>query len=479
MRKLLSCASLFVLMIGNVPCVATAKPKAVNYQAVTSIKASSQWVEVQPGQNINHGSNLVSGMPDRKWWLEFNDPYLSQYIQKALAQSPTIKSALMKIDQGRAQVRQSLSYQLPSIATSGVANRIHLPTHLVPNSVINRNFNAYALFGSVQYELDLWGKYWNATQAARQEVKALQNDEKAMEVLLAADVATAYFNMIRAEQLVDYNQQYIHTLQELLRLTTANYQVGLDPYETVLRLQRDIAQKGKDLNAFQEQKELFAHQLSVLTGVEPATIQQLPHKTLDQVEIPQQVQMGLPLLVIRQRPDIRAQEERLEKLNIDVRIARKNFLPTIKISDFVGFSTQKFKTLFDGDSFFNILAGSIGQSVFQGGKKLADLRLQQAAQREQIENYRQSILKALQEVEDSLVTLQRSYADQKKNTQAVHASENSVFIADSLYHAGLGTRLDLMQAQNERLGYQSSAISDRANTANAIVSLYKALGGGF
>jgi NodT family efflux transporter outer membrane factor (OMF) lipoprotein len=344
---------------------------------------------------------------------------------------------------------------------------------------LERDFNAYALFGSVQYELDLWGKYWNTSQSARQELKAIQSDEKAAEVVLATDVANAYFNMIRAEQLESYNQQYLQGLRELLELTNLNYQIGLEPYETVLRLQRDIAEKEKELNGFYEQKGVYAHQLSTLTGIEPKRVEQLPHKKLEQIELPLDVQMGLPLLLIKQRPDLIAQEERLKAFNIDVRIAKKNFLPTIKLSDYFGLSAQKFKNLFDGDAFFNILVGSISQSVFQGGKKIADLRLKQAIQREQVESYRQSVLTALREVEDGLVALRRSYEDQEKNQKALQSSTDSMTVANALYQTGLDSKLSLLKARNEFLNYKSTEISDRASTATAIVGLYKALGGGF
>lgn len=475
MKKLLSFFVVLALL-NDSPCLAKNKSRAV---IISPITATSQWVEVKQGGSTNNLPILTKDMPDRKWWLEFKDPYLSEYVQTALIKSPTIKVALIKIDQGRAQVRQQVSNQLPSMNASGIANRIHLPAQLVQNNFIERDFNAYALFGSVQYELDLWGKYWNTTQSARQELKALQNDEKAVEVVLAADVSNAYFNMIRAEQLELYNQQYLKGLQELLALTNVNYQIGLEPYETVLRLQRDIAETEKKLSTSQEQKGLYAHQLSTLISMEPRTINQLPHKQLEQIELPIQIQMSLPLLVIHQRPDLLAQEARLKEFSIDVRVAKKNFLPTMKISDYLGLSAQRFKNLFDGDAFFNILIGSVSQSVFEGGKKLADLRLKQSVQREQIENYRQSILVALREVEDSLAALKRSYEDQEKNRKEVQSSLDSMTITSTLYQIGLDSKLSVLKAKNEFLNYKAVEISDRANTATSIVNLYKALGGGF
>lgn len=475
MKKLLI-FFIMVTLLNGLPGWATSKSKTVK---ISPVSDTTQWVEVPQGHSINHLSSLTNDMPDRKWWLVFNDPYLSQYIQTALVKSPTVKVALIKIEQSRAQVRQEISNQLPSISVSGIANRIHLPVQLVQSNFLERDFNAYALFGSVQYELDLWGKYWNTSQSARQELKAIQNDEKAAEVVLAADVANSYFNMIRVEQLESHTQQYLKGLQELLELTNLNYQIGLESYEAVLRLQRDIAEKEKELDSFHEQKGVYAHQLSTLTGIEPKQANQLPYKKLEQIELPLDVQMGLPLLVIKQRPDLIAQEERLKAFNIDVRIAGKNFLPTIKLSDFFGLSAQKFKNLFDRDAFFNILVGSISQSVFQGGKKIAELRLKRELQREQVESYRQSVLTALREVEDGLVVLRRSYEDQEKNRKALQSSSDSMTVANALYQTGLGSKLSLLKARNEFLNYKSAEVSDRASTATAIVGLYKALGGGF
>lgn len=490
------------------PCLALAMLCAIHwFQPADGIKPEipvdlpPQWVEAPALLSGQATATLQSRMPDRRWWLAFQDNCLSEYIQTAITNSPNLRASLERIAQARAQVRQAIGDQLPVVKGAINGGQVNIPSELHKNiklpipqnnplfsSFNNLNnlspfslkrLNFLTLLGSASYEADIWGKYWDITKSARKEVQASEADTRASEVMLQAEVAMAYFDLLRAEALYCLTERIVDKMKETRDLMALLYQNGLETIDNLLRIERDIAEREADLNAYKQNMSLAAHELSTLTGMPPQTYSKMPRSRLEQVTVPVCLDTGLPLVVIAQRPDVAAQELRLERAGINVRVARKKFLPTIRVSDFFGFTAVKGGQVLDGSSFINAIIGNGEHTFFQGGKVLANLRLEQARQREQIETYRQTILTALKEVEDSLSKLLRAYEDQETNDQERKASSQVLQVTQALYQNGLRARLDVLKAENELLLREVRAIQAKTDKLVATVELYKALGGGY
>lgn len=424
------------------------------------------------------GVVLSNRMPNRQWWLDFNDPYLTHYIQTAIQNNPSLQAAFARIAQARAQVKQAIANQLPTLSTGLFIGRFIVPRNLRNNGFLNDHIDIFTVPFTVAYEFDLWGKYWDMTKSARKEVKAQEADSKASEVLLAAEVATAYFKMILAEELYNYSQNYVVRQQESRALTESLYQSGLASLDAVLQIDREITQTETYLHQYQAQKGIYAHQLATLAGEEPKVFDEMPRTPLAQIQLPEQLDAGMPLTAIFQRPDIQAQEARLQRSRIDVRVARKMFLPTARVSDYFGWGSDRIGNL-SGDGFYNLLLGSANQPLFQGGKILGNLRLRQAQLREQLETYRQKVLTALKEVEDSLSDLRRRIDDAGSANHTVSLERSTLELTRSQYQSGLNSRIDVIKAENDLLYDQALAMQIKAATAQAMINLYKALGGGY
>jgi multidrug efflux system outer membrane protein len=249
--------------------------------------------------------------------------------------------------------------------------------------------------------------------------------------------------------------------------------------DEVIRANRDVALAQTSLTMYQQQQALFAHQLAVLVGRTPVSAEHLQRGNLDQLSLPSQTDVGLPAELVERRPDILASEKRLERAAIDVRVARKAFLPTINLGGQLTLASQRFQDVFNWDNKVDVQNVGIKQPLFQGGKLIAGVRFRQARQREQLENYRQTILTAFREVEDQLALLKSNYESLNSNTERLELTKDSLHIAEEQYQQGLIPHLNVLQSETNLAQYQQLIAQSKADAMIATVNLFKALGGGF
>lgn len=438
-----------------------------------------QWVEACPAELGKSCAQLSATWPERVWWLQFGDPLLAKYIEKAVSRNPDLRAAGERVLQARAVVRQAIAQQLPSVAVSPQAFRLGLPNIRRTTNINIKHISAFSVPLSVSYEADIWGRRWDQTLSSRRALRAAEWDLRSAEIVLISEVATAYFNLIRNDALAALQSEYLRNLCEIWDLRMALYTSGLGSLEDVLAAERSYSRAEIDLHAIQENRGLFAHQLMILTGEPPEPLDAISRASVEDIRLPNQVDAGIPVALIARRPDIQAQEALLERAKIDVRVARKAFLPTARFNGLFGFIMENLESLGKGSGFFSLIYGSVNQPLFQGGKLLADLRLQQAKQREQVEHYRQTILNALKEVEDSLKKLRANYEKLSSNQQEKEADLENLTLIQDLYQKGLNSRLNEIEAENLVIYANTMDASLKMDVAISTVSLYKALGGGY
>lgn len=445
------------------------------------ITAQASW---QEGRDIALGerdAQLTSSFPQKRWWVKFHDPWLTQYIDKAVQYNNGLRAAIIRIQEARAEVQESAAAELPSTNLSPAYYRVNLPhtaalgSHLPFPSVLN----LMTLPFQASYELDLFGRNRNRVQSAEKEADATELDGQAALISLTGDVAGAYFNLIRMDALVQSQTENLQLLSRVHALKQSQNRMGLVSSDEVIRADRDVMQAQTNLANFRQQQALYAHQLSILTGNPPVAADRLPRTPMDSLALPTEIESGIPSDLVTRRPDVLAQEKRLEKAHIDVTIARKAFLPTINLGNMLGYGGTQLGKLVTGNNLFNLFSTSVSQPLFQGGKLDAQLKYRKAVQREQLENYHQTLLNALKEVEDNLALLRADFENLDSNRKRMDLTAHDLALRQNLYEQGLSPHLDVLQAQSEMIGYQQINIQSRGDAAIAVVNLYKALGGGF
>lgn len=474
-RVKVSLALITVISLGSsfscIPALAKTKKEIIPPPVTTK-----DWAETQEPLKGHVSTVLAQTFPDKQWWERFNDPQLTGYVSAAVNNNPTLNAALSRVVQSRALARESIAKEMPSINLNPGVVRLGLPDMggNFPSSLTMFNLPIQA-----SYELDVWGKNLDKIKSAKRQAQASEFDSKTVLNMITSEVASAYINLLRTDELIETQEENLKLLQRLEELKSSQHEIGLISLDEVLRAKRDVLQAQSNLSTYRQQQASFSHQLSILTGSPPAAEGSLERGSLDKLSLPQETATGLPSELITRRPDILVQERLLEKAHFDVQAARKAFLPSFNLSAMLGLGAGSIGKVFDWDNFFSLISGTIGQPLFNGGKLKAQLEYSKAKQKEQLENYRQTILTALKDVEDSLSSLRSGYEQLDSGNQRLSLTEHDLKLAQNLYQQGLIPRLNVLQTQSELIQYRQSVIKSKADTAIATVSLYKALGGGF
>jgi multidrug efflux system outer membrane protein len=453
------------------------------------VKAGAQWEEAVPtvgtvssGETVKSSSMLSTKLeaqfPDKEWWNQYQDSYLARYMSDALRDSPRLEASIHRIEQSRAQVMKIRSDQLPHLAFSPGYAHLGLPS-LGGGGDLPSNISLFLLSFMPSYQVDLFGLNADRTRSARTELKAVEQDSRSLLLSVQGEVATAYFNLLRADYEVSSQQESLELFQKIHSLKENQHQAGLTSYDEVIRSERDVAQALTNLTNYKQQQAMFAHQLAVLTGRPPQSESHLERGKLQDFQLPSTTQMGTLDGLLTRRPDIAAQELRLKRSAIDVTVARKRFLPTIKLSAYAAWAGSTLGKTFSSDSFSNIEMAQGNQQIYEGGAWVGEKRLQRAKQKEQIANYRQTILTAMKEVEDQLSLLKTSYDALNSNSERLDLTKHSLEITQDQQNQGLIPKLNVYQAQSELLQYEQLKAQSKSDAAIATVNLYKALGGGF
>ena len=309
-----------------------------------------------------------------EFFAKFNDECLYNYINEAIENNHNAKQATYRVEQYRQQVKYSFSKELPSFSVAANYLGIHVP--LLDNFELQKN--AFILPFMANYEADFLLKNRDKTKGTKKVYEASKFEEKAVYLSLLADVATVYTNILEYDELIILAQEKVGIYTEILRRDTKKFERG-----TINTSQLNISAKNletakNELEKIQKEQEILLMQLAVLTGKSADCISDLNRGKFETLEyqgiIPDEIKSD----VIFARPDVMQTEKILEKAKIDIRVARKEFLPTFNITGLWVFNTIAPGTFFSWQSSLAAIIAGASQDIFTGGRKIANLKLQKA-----------------------------------------------------------------------------------------------------
>lgn len=503
-------AFLLTLMVGLSvvqPVLAVEKSEQVVEQETIKARASV-WRESNSATDNPSTLVIQTTFPDKQWWEQFHDPYLARCIQQAVNANLDLASAEQRVLEARALARQSLGREMPQLSIGASFARSRSSATIIPvrtnNSTsspsssgsgsgttssssgssgsgfaLGRVINNYTIPLSVSYEADIWQKNRDATRATNKDADAAERDFQAMHVLVATDVANAYFNLLAADELVALQKDVISIAESDLGHAQRRYEAGLVDEEDVVLRQGRLTDFKANLQDYYQSQALALNQLALLMGQTPQQVSELPRASWQQYTIPSEVSAGLPSDLLARRPDILAAEDRLEAAGFRVRVARKDMLPALNISGQFGYATATRELLFKWQSYIASVAAGLTQPLFTGGQKRANLRVYKARYEQQLLTYRDSVLQSFREVDDSLASLKahrnayQEYASSLSSLQQRQQIQQNRLEAGAISEADINpVRLEVVQAMEGLTRSKLSALTDT-------LSLYKALGGGY
>jgi NodT family efflux transporter outer membrane factor (OMF) lipoprotein len=328
----------------------------------------------------------------------------------------------------------------------------------------------------VSYEVDLWGRVRRTVEASRSEAQATGADLANVSLSLHAELASDYFQLRGLDAQKQLLDSTVESFQKALELTESRYHGGLASAVDVAQAQTILDTTRAEATDVGVQRAAFEHAIAVLVG-KPASQFTLPPIPLNAP--PPVIPSGMPSDLLERRPDISAAERRVQEQNANIGVARAAYYPQITLSGTGGFESTAITTLLQGPSGFWMLGGQAAEYLFDGGARRGASEQAKAAWNQSVDNYRQTVLVAFQEVEDNLAALRILETEADQEAQAVAAAQHSVSLSLTRYRGGVTNYLEVTTAQSAALADEVTAVNILSRRLAASVLLIKALGGGW
>ncbi len=414
--------------------------------------------------------------PAPDWWRGFASPELDILIARAREQNQDLAAAMARIRQADALTRIAGAALLPNIGLSGAASwrQTNLSTS---GQQITREGRQYNVGIDIGYEVDFWGQNRATAQAAQASALATRFDQQIVALTVTTSVAQTWFSALALQDRLEVARRNLADAEQTMRVIRGRLEAGtanalaLAQQEALVATQR--AQTPYLLN--QVEQNLIA--LAILTGEPPEAITMRPG-TLTRLNRPA-VTPGLPAALLIRRPDVAAAEARLVAANANIRAARAAFFPAIQLTGSAGLQSTALGSLFGPSAVIAALAAGLTQPIFDGGALRGRLELTKAQQDELIALYRRSVLQALSDVNAALTATRLSAEQEELQRQSVARAQRAADIARSQLEAGTVDITAVLQAQVALYTAQDNLAQARQAYFLALISLYKALGGGW
>jgi len=420
------------------------------------------------------GQTAPASIGDEKWWTVFQDEQLQRLIRQALADNYDVRIAAARILEAQASLGITRADQFPTI-TGGASGS----TVRVPKTPLNAPFETSpaVLNLSLFWELDFWGKFRRATEAARATLLATEWGKRAVMTSLVSNVATAYFQLLELDMEMEISRHTLDARQESLRLVEIREKGGTTSLQDVRQSQILLftaAANIPDLERRIAQQENF---ISILLGQNPAPI--VRGKPLVATVISPTVPAGLPSSLLERRPDIQAAEQQLVAANARIGVAKAAYFPQITLTAIGGFQSPALTDLFTGPAGFWSLVGQLTQPIFEGGRIKNGVRLSEAQQQEAVLFYQQTIQESFREVSDSLVAYRKNQEFREQQSSLAEAAVDATRLANVRYRGGVASYLEVLDTDNISFTAELNLAQAELNERLALVQLYAALGGGW
>lgn len=398
------------------------------------------------------------------WWQRFNDPLLTSLIQEALQANPDIKTAQASLRSARAQRAIAGASLLPGLSAGATVRN-------------GDNGESYGLSMDASWEVDIFGTNRLASSAAAADVKASQASLEDVKASLAAEVASDYVNLRLAQARLGLSRQTLASRAETARLIGLKQQAGL---ASGLEVEQANLSQGQSEAQIPDMENTIAqsqHALATLTGKAPEALDGRLSGAGRIPAVALQLADNIPANAIRQRPDIRAAEYKVQAASLRIGEAKANRYPSLNLGGTLSYNSPSLATLLDPASIARSLLASISAPLFDGGKLKQQVEVSSASHDQAVAAYQKAVLGALQDVANAFSSLRSLNQQQPILVKNVGLAQSAEKLAQLSFDAGTVDFQNVLDAQRNLLGAQESQLAAQAATAQAVISLYKAVGG--
>lgn len=402
------------------------------------------------------------------WWKSFNDGYLQEYIVKAVQHNHDLKMASIAVDEYYQYTKIQFANELPTVGGGFSPALVKNPAQ----TDWNWTFLTPAM---VNYEADIFLKNHDKTKSVKKDYEASLQDERAAYIAVASAVGTTYFNIVKLDEMIKLQEQIVDLRKDIYDLMKLCNEAGTASMSDTVKANKSYVYGQSELPELKKNRTKLLHQLAVLTGENPNDVEDMPRATLSEITFPENIPNEISSEIIINRPDYIRAEKMLEKAGIDIRVAKKEFLPTINLSGLVAFNSTDLGSMFTTKSALAALAGGAVLPIFTGGKRLANLRLKRSTYDRMLEDYLKVNQTAAQEINDSLVALKQDKNKLFRNEEHQTLENKDFSYSKDKFAQGIISRKDLIQVQENLLTVDKLVVSGKADCLIDCIGIYKAV----
>ena len=431
------------------------------------------------------GSEIASvtdqtSIGDLKWFEVFKDEELQRLVKTAMVQNYDLRAAMARINAARANLGLARSDQFPQFEVSAdvttTRDSKHGPISTLGQVGRTRSVGSFFL-NLLTFELDIWGRLRQQTKAARSELRASEEDRKAVTTIVVSDVAAGYFSLIELDSELEIDKRTLATREESLRIIKLKQQGGLATLLDVREAEQLVYQASKTIPDTERVIEQTENLISLLLGNNPGTIPR--GQPLTQQKGLPSVPAGLPSSLLERRPDIRSAAAILEAQGALVRAAKAAYFPRISLTGLLGFQSNALSNLFTGPSGAWSFVPQIAQPIFTGGRLKSNVKFARAQQEYALVQYQQTVQNAFREVSDALTEHRKVKETRMQQELLVATLKDRSRMAHLRYEGGVDTLLNALDSDRDLFDSELTLAQTQRNELLSLVQLYKALGGGW
>jgi len=422
-------------------------------------------------------SEFEASLGETKWWKVFDDPELEKLIRHALEQNFDLKLAAERVAQAQSQLQLARADQRPTLAGSASLNSQQYAKGQMGSNPKPVDVTMGSMGLAAAWNLDFWGKYRAATEAAQAQLLSTEWARRAVVDTVITSVATAYIELRTLDMQRDTAAKTLDSRKQSLALTKVLESAGSDTMLDVREAEQLVYSAEAQITDLDRQIEVAEDTLSTLLGDAPHAIPRgnSVNRQPDAPEIP----VGLPSQLLERRPDIAQAEATLQAAHAEVTVARAQWFPQISLTGSAGTNTNALTRLFTGPSYGWNYGPSLSVPIFDAGRIRANERMSESTERAAVVSYQQTVAGAFRDVAKALVAYRRYREEREQQSKVVFAADDALRLARLRYEHGGSSYLEVLTNDRALLAAQMDLTTTKGNELLALVQLYDALGGGW
>ncbi|MEG1615546.1 MAG: TolC family protein [Bacteroidales bacterium] len=444
-------------------------------------QTESKWLKTPLPESYPADSFIQQKLPiEEQWWNSFNDPLLDSLINVAMKNNYDLLIASNRIRQAKAAMMSAYGGLLPSFALSAGWERSRSSENMSSMTMATNPYASYFSGAvSMNWEIDLFGSIWQKARSQKDLYRASKADYNGTMVSVAASLGSAYINLRTTQKLLEVTSSNIASQKEILRITEARYDAGLSSKLDVTQAKATYYNTRAAIAKYETAEGTYINSIALLLGVLPSEITEMLKQSPLLPNPDRLVPVSVPAQLLRQRPDVRAAEYQVSSQAALVGAARADWFPSFFLTGEIGVASHDMDQLFKKPSMVWQIAPVMKWTIFNGGQRAMAVSSAKAALESSVNNYNLTVLTALQEVDNAIISYKFSVKETVELTTAVQEAKNSLELSVELYKMGLAAFINVVNSQQSLLSYQTSLVNSQGNTLLNLVRLYQALGGGW